>query len=196
MNRILTLCLLLALGSVAFAQDGPTPEAIAAGQDLFQTAGGIGCVACHGAFGLGDLSIGPDVRGVDATRIVGALEGAEEMDFLLPLLSDADIDSLATYLDYLGTLEPVSTLFRSGTFDPAELTIVADSATQLIVANGGRSECTFAVDGVEIEPIVIGGRSSGDVVLTLPAETGALQASCVEAPDAVLTLTIEAAAAE
>jgi hypothetical protein len=118
------------------------------------------------------------------------------MDFLLPLLSDADIDSLATDLDYLGTLEPVSTLFRSGTFDPAELTIVADSVTQLIVANGGRSECTFAVDGVEIEPIVIGGRSSGDVVLTLPAETGALQASCAEAPDAILVLNIEVAAAE
>jgi cytochrome c553 len=196
MKRTLILCLALIAGFGLLAQEDPLSEAIVAGRTTFSEAGGIGCVACHGSYGLGDLQIGPNIRGLDAIRIEGALDAAEEMDFLGPLLSGTDIDNLAAYLQYLGTLETASTLYRSGAFEPAELSIVADTPTQLIVANGGRSECTFALDGVELEPVLIGGRGSGDVVLTLPAETGTLQGSCAEAPEVVLTLTIDSQAGE
>lgn len=196
MKRTLILCLAVIAGFGLLAQEDPLAEAVIAGRTTYREAGGIGCVACHGSYGLGDLEIGPNIRGVDAVRIQGALDAAEEMDFLRPLLSRADIDDLAAYLQYLDTLEPVSTLFRQGAFEPAELPVPAGSPLQLIVSNGNRSECTFSLTGLDLEPIAIAGRSAGDLVLTLAEGAGPLEGSCAETPEAVLTLLVEAPAGE
>ena len=196
MKRTLILCLTLIAGFGLLAQEDPLAEAIVAGRTTFSEAGGIGCVACHGNYGLGDLQIGPNVRGVDATRIEGALDGAEEMDFLGPLLSDTDIDNLAAYLQYLGTLEAAATLVRGDTFTPEELVVPGGTGVQVIVDNGNRSECTFGLTGIEREPVVIPGRQAGDLVFTTAAEAGVLQGACAETPEVVLTVRIEPPASE
>lgn len=191
MKRILLLCLALVAGNGLLAQGDPLSETAAAGQIVFRTAGGIGCVACHGAYGLGDVGVGPNIRGLDATRIRGALDAVEEMDFLVSVLSRNDIDTVATYLQYLGTLEPAATLFRQGTFEPAELSVTAGSAVQLIVNNGNRSECTFGLVGLELEPVVIAGRGAGDLILTPAEGTDTIEGNCAETPEAVLTVRVE-----
>jgi cytochrome c553 len=180
---ILTLC--LALG---FAQETVDLEAVAEGKVLYGSVGGIGCTACHGAYALGDLQIGPNIRGVDESRINGALEAAEEMGFLAPLLTPADISHLATYLQYLASLEPVSVSFRRSAFEPDAVSLTAGTAVQLIVSNGNRSDCTFVIDGADVEKQLIAGRATQDFIWQTPDEVSSLLAYCEE--DAAATLPI------
>ncbi len=188
-TRILIALLALALLATASAQDDWDEERLAEGTRVYLEAGGIGCHTCHSRFALGDVGIGPVIRGVDAVRIQGALEAAEEMGFLLPILSQQNIDDVAYYLQWLDTLFPVKTLFRRGTFEPAALPIPPATRVQLIVQNGNRSACTLVVDGVTDAPVEVAGRGTNGVVFDTPAE-GLIEAHCTEAPDAVLRLPI------
>ena len=140
--------------------------------------------------------------GVDAVRIEGALEGAEEMEFLLPLLTDAATSRAWRDLPP-ATWEPskpASTLVRGGAFDPAELTLSnRDSTVQVIVNNGNRSECTFELSKASRwSPSSIGGRAAGDVVFTAPEEPGTMEADfCAEdRPRSILTLSFAVPDAE
>ncbi len=70
------------------------------GEQLYQkTAGNVGCAGCHGADAKGGL--GPDVRGKSASEIKSALENVNAMKFIK--LSDDEINSLAAYLQSLGS---------------------------------------------------------------------------------------------
>jgi mono/diheme cytochrome c family protein len=73
-------------------------ELVAAGEKIFQeTAGGIGCQACHGRDALGD--VGPNIVGKSAETIQTQLDTNEAMQFII--LSSEDIEALAAYLDWL-----------------------------------------------------------------------------------------------
>jgi cytochrome c553 len=191
MKSSLFASLLFLFASLVSAQGAPDATLIEEGRTIFREVGDIGCAACHGTYALGDLQIGPSIRGVDEVRIEGALEGAEEMEFLLPLLTDNDITALAAYLGYLGTFEPAPVTFRRGTFEPAELTVSSGSQVQLIVNNLNRSECTFAIDGVELEPLVIPGRKAVDIIWETPTETVSLTAGCQEEGSEHLSIRVE-----
>ena len=194
MKRALILLFLLLLsGAWVFAQDNDPAEFPAKGLAIFREAGGMGYSACHGEYALGDLQIGPNIRGVDETRIHGALDTLDVMAFLVPLLSDDDISAVAEYLQYLGTLEPVSITLRRSTFDPSEVTVPTGTAVQLIINNRDRAECTFTIDGAGLEPTVLAGRAMGNVVWTTPAEAASFVALCNEKPDQLLTVTVEQA---
>lgn len=184
--------LLLFSGFFLFAQEGADTDLIARGRTVFREAGGVGCKTCHGVYALGDLQIGPNVRGVDEVRIRGALEAAEEMEFLLPLVSPEDIVALAAYLQHLGTLEPVAVTYRSDAFNPAEVSVPAGSAVQLIVNNGNRSDCTLTAVDTGAEAVTIPGRDSGDIVWTTPEAPATLTAFCAEAPEGTLAIVVEA----
>ncbi|UCH25611.1 MAG: hypothetical protein JSV66_17045 [Trueperaceae bacterium] len=177
--RLAILSLLLC-GSFALAQAAADDALIQEGRTIFREVGGIGCAACHGTYALGDLQIGPVIRGVNEVRIEGALDGVEEMEFLISLISKKDITALAAYLGYLGTLEPASVTFRQGEFDPAELQVAPETQLQLIVTNLSRSDCTFSLEGVDLEPIVVPGRDANDLVWHTPVETRTLTAGCQE----------------
>ena len=62
-----------------------------------QTAGGIGCAACHANDAMGD--IGPEIIGNTAEEISYALRTAEEMEFIK--LTEQEIADVATHLQYL-----------------------------------------------------------------------------------------------
>jgi peptide/nickel transport system substrate-binding protein len=73
-----------------------------AGKVIFEeTAGGIGCAACHGIDAQGEL--GPDIRGKDPVLILNALSSIAEMMELG--VSKEEIDLVAAYLRYLHDLE-------------------------------------------------------------------------------------------
>lgn len=77
---------------------GSLEELIAQGEDLFQnTAGGIGCQACHGRDALGD--IGPNILGKSAETIQVQLDTNDIMYFII--LSPQEVEAIAAYLAWL-----------------------------------------------------------------------------------------------
>lgn len=73
-------------------------ELLNLGEQVYQsTAGGVGCQACHGPTGLGD--IGPNILGKSAETIQGQLELNQYMLFII--LSDQEIEAVAAYLAWL-----------------------------------------------------------------------------------------------
>lgn len=68
----------------------------------FETAGDVGCDACHGQDALGD--IGPNIVGKSAETIRVNIETNENMTFII--LSDEEIEAVAAYLATLETPAP------------------------------------------------------------------------------------------
>lgn len=169
------------------------PDKVAKGRIIFErTAGDVGCAVCHGNFGMGDLATAPNVRGVDEVRIRGALEGAEEMEFLINVLTDEDIEYVAQYLQFLAQFTPVEFQRRRGVFPEEPVIVPANTDVQLIVNNIDRSECTFTFsEDVDVEAELIGGRSAEDFIWTTPDADNTFIAFCAERPDDVVTLSVQ-----
>ena len=93
-----TLNFSLRFGGDGFS--GPTLNAPAtAGKVLFEeTAGDLGCAACHGMDARGD-GTAPDIRKADVVQIVEALRHTGDMRDMG--LSDRDIAAVADYLAYV-----------------------------------------------------------------------------------------------
>jgi len=94
------LASMMLVGAPLAAQD-LDPQA-AAGKLLFdETAGDIGCAACHGTDATGD--IGPDILGMDPVAILAALRTVPDMGFIT--LTEAEVSQVAEYLRHLHELE-------------------------------------------------------------------------------------------
>ncbi len=168
------------------------PELAAKGRELFEvSAGGVGCASCHGSFALGDIEVGPNIRGVSADTIKNALENVEVMEFLASQLKDEDITAIAEYLKYLGTFQPFKSTHKGGVWDPAELKLPVKTKAQVIIQNGDRTICTFAIAESGIEKEEIKGRKSEDFIWTTPDEPATFKGACEEKPEEVLTLIVE-----
>ncbi len=91
--------------TVAPAETGkPGPEErLALGKLVFEeTAGGIGCAACHGFDGRGKPELAaPPNRGATAEMIYGALQDRPQMSFIT--LTNEEIEAVAAYLQWLAT---------------------------------------------------------------------------------------------
>ncbi|MEX2502621.1 MAG: cytochrome c [Trueperaceae bacterium] len=189
---------MLTLGSLSFAQDevpeGFDPELWTEGRRVFNEIGGMGCAGCHGTFGANELGGHPVIRGddIDVDRIHGAVEGMQAMVFLQALISDDEIEAVAHYISYLGTMEPLVVTQRREAFEIPEgdPVLPADTHVQLILYNQDRAACTWTVDGIDTEPVVIGGRQI-DALDWVTAETGTVEAYCAERPDDRLSLTLQ-----
>nr|WP_306266840.1 cytochrome c [Pararhizobium sp. IMCC3301] len=102
LNRRETESIYEFLQYMSHAEDVEMNEDAAAGKVIFdETAGGVGCQACHGADGSGDSA--PDIRGRDARTILDQLRRNENMAFIK--LNRKQVDQVAAYLDYLHALE-------------------------------------------------------------------------------------------
>ena len=168
------------------------PELVAIGREVFQvTAGGVGCASCHGHFALGDIGIGPDLRGSDEVRIRGGLEAVEVMEFLVNQLTDADIKALAEFLSYLGTLTPASFVRTGGVFEPTELRLPTATQAQLIIQNKDRTACTFELAESGLEAKEIARRSAADWIWTTPETPISYTGACAEKPENTVTVIIE-----
>jgi hypothetical protein len=160
------LLLALAAGVVNVAAQ-PQDDALERGRVLFdQAAGGVGCASCHARYALG--GIGPGIRGLGAGYIQDALTLVPEMGFLS--LSGAEIDDIAEYLAFLGSLRPFKVMIRDGAFVPYTLRIPAAAAVQLIFDNADASPYDLATEG-QVQK-TLQGRGMNDFVWISPREVG------------------------
>jgi cytochrome c553 len=101
-KRVAIAFLAVLVASAAGPALGGEPELspyLAAGKLLFEeTAGDVGCQACHG-FDATGTDIAPDIRGKDETAIIQNLMINDNMTFLA--LSTEDIEQIAAWLAYL-----------------------------------------------------------------------------------------------
>jgi mono/diheme cytochrome c family protein len=170
MNRLIPalagLLVALVAGLVSVSAQ-PATDAVDRGRLLFdQAAGGVGCASCHARYALGAL--GPAIRGFGAGEIQDALTLVPDMGFLS--LSPAEIDDIAAYLAFLGSLRPFKVTIRDGAFAPASLAIPAGATVQLIFENADASPYGLATDGQEQKTLL--GRGMNDFVWAAPVETG------------------------
>jgi mono/diheme cytochrome c family protein len=160
----LLIALVAGLASVS-AQS--SADAVERGRVLFdQTAGGVGCASCHARYALGAL--GPAIRGFSAGDIGDALTLVPDMGFLS--LGAAEIDDIAAYLAFLGSLRPFKVTIRDGAFAPGSLVIPAGATVQLIFENADASHYDLATDGHDQKTLL--GRGMHDFVWTSPVEAG------------------------
>ncbi len=170
-------------------------ELIEAGRmlaELSDTAGGQGCINCHGTFGVGDLELAPNYRGRTEEDIRNALESVEQMDFLE--VSEDQVVALGAYLEWLGGFVPAKSELRSNSFSPTELTVPAGAEVQLIVDNRERRTTHFiSSEDLGIEPTEIRARNFDDFLWTAPDEPGTFSVFCDDCDegDAVLTIVVE-----
>lgn len=174
----------------SWAEQNPD-QLVARGRAVFEkTAGGIGCAACHGHFGMGDIATAPNIRAADETRVKNALGGVGAMRFLAPTLSPEDVRAVQAFLRYLNTLKPKKVAIDETGFTPATITVGPKEPVQLIVKNDGDDVCRLVSPEAKIEATTIEPGAVGDVVWTSPAKPGTFKVRCTERADASLTITV------
>ncbi len=126
------LCSLFALTSfVSQAASNPTFEA---GEQLFRTAGGYGCSACHGLFANGGGNVGGNIRGKTLEDINSSLTNEPTMQLLASSLSDNDKENLAFYLKALGQINLVEWTIDENPMNTT-VSIMPDEPAQLVIFN-------------------------------------------------------------
>lgn len=92
-------------GQAAAEATTPANDPLALGKKVFETAGGVGCHACHGPDAKGRVTesfTAPNIRGATEQKFRDALSGgAAPMAFLKTQLSDQEKEAVIKYLDYL-----------------------------------------------------------------------------------------------
>lgn len=84
------------------AEETQLDPVAAAGKKIFEeTAGGVGCAACHGESAHG--GVGPDIVGTDSVAILNQLANNEAMSFIE--LTEDEVNQVAAYMRYLHDLE-------------------------------------------------------------------------------------------
>lgn len=164
----------------AAAQGMPDKQLIEKGREVFLTAGGVGCAACHGRYAEGDVGIGPNNRGMNEAKIRAALASVLPMKILREELSDAEIKEVAAYVEWLGQLKLVKTLVKRGHFVPERIEIYPGTRIQLVVNNASIEPHKFASDAMKIEPVTVEGRQSMDVMWEAPQTEGTFTLACAD----------------
>ncbi len=94
-DQVAVLAYLQSLGRSDAMEHDPQ---VLLGKIVFEeTAGGVGCMSCHGEDGSGDF--GPDIRGKLSTDILQQLRSNPAMEIIS--LNDEELAAVAAYLDYL-----------------------------------------------------------------------------------------------
>jgi len=149
------------------------------GREVFLTAGGVGCVACHGPYAEGDVGIGPYNRGFKEKAIRAALGRVAEMKFLHDELTDTEIRQVAAYYESLGEEMLVKTRVVRGHFIPSKIRIRPGTKVQLVVNNRDPDTRRFTASSMTIDDFVVPGRSDFDVVWSAPDKEGEYIMSCI-----------------
>jgi cytochrome c553 len=180
--------------SNAYADDAQ----IEAGRQVYQTIAGIGCKTCHGDYAEGDLGVGPFIRGATDGMIRAAVDATNEMSIIKTTITDDDINAVAAYLDYLGTMQVVRTLSKRGRFIPEATAIRPGSQLQLIVKNSGVAAATYTSESMGVEEWIIPGRSTADIEWQAPETEGEYSITCTDCKlkDQFFVINVDASAPE
>jgi mono/diheme cytochrome c family protein len=171
---------MMAPGLDSLAQDAAQKQQIEKGREVFLTAAGIGCKACHGPYAEGDTGIGPYNRGVGEPTIRAALATIEAMQMMREELSDAQIKQIAAYYQWLGQLKLVKTLIKRGRFIPDRIEIHPGTRIQLVLNNASSSPQRFISTNMGIGPITVGPKDAVDVVWEAPNKNGSFTLTCAD----------------
>lgn len=183
---------LAGLGVPVAAEPEPN-ELAAAGRVVFEkTAGGIGCAACHGRFGMGDLTTAPNIRGANETRLRNALGGVGAMRFLA--LTPEQVKAVQAFLAYLNTMKPRKIAVNESGFEPDQVTIAASERVQFILHNNREEACDFESADAGIRTTSVAPDTVGDVVWTSPARKATFTARCAQRPEASVTIVVDGVA--
>ena len=150
------------------------------GRTVFRTVAGIGCKSCHGDFAEGDLGVGPYIRGATEGMIRAAIEGIGEMIAVKMMIKEEEITAVASYLDYLGTLQVARTLSKRGRFLPATIEVRPGTQLQIVIKNSGIKPATYDSDNMNFEPVVISGRSTTGIEWQVPEAAGEYSIHCTD----------------
>lgn len=182
--------------SPALAQ-GDDDSQLAEGERVFNTIAGIGCKTCHGEYAEGDVGVGPYLRGASEGAIRAAIDATGEMVVIKSVITDDEIKAVAAYVGKLGTMQPVRTLAKRGRFLPQEISVRPGTEVQLIIQNSSIQPHTFKSDNMDIEELVIAGRSSGNLEWRAPEAEGEFALYCIDCKlkDQLFVVKVAASAA-
>jgi cytochrome c553 len=160
-----------------------TAAGINQGKVLFETAGGYGCVVCHGPVAEGAGQAGGFIRGASLDLLNTSLEISDPMKPLATVLSDNDRANIATYLVSLQG-KPLLTLTYSesgwrGQYRAWQTNVPAD----VVIYNETFDVITVELEELELAPITLN-----------PLERKALEGSLINEPSKILPnleLTLE-----
>ncbi|WP_165313970.1 c-type cytochrome [Vibrio ziniensis] len=135
-NKMLigTLLSLVSAVSVSAVSETTTSPNINAGEQLFRTAGGYGCIACHGLYANGAGNVGGNIRGKTLDDINHSLANEPTMQLLSSALSNMDRLNLAVYLEALGKISLVEWTIEDKATS-STITIESDTPAQLVIFN-------------------------------------------------------------
>ncbi len=144
--RVLVALSLSLLGFNSAAQQPSAVALAASGEHIYQTAGGYGCIACHGLFAHGGGNVGGNIRGANLPQLQQALSNEPTMQLLKDNLSEQDLRQLITYLQQLGSYQLLEwTLGEQASYH--KQTIEAKNA-QLVVSNRSFDRAEFSLEGL------------------------------------------------
>ena len=119
---------------VAMAEDDLTPT-IAAGRQLFLSAGGYGCQVCQGQVAHGGGQVGGMIRGATLGQFETSLAEVPVMALLAPSLSVTDRLNIVEYLGYLGDLPLVSLTYSDNHWQAQTQALRVGQWAQLVIYN-------------------------------------------------------------
>lgn len=166
--------------SGALAADQPDMALIKKGRQISDTVAGVGCKGCHGAYGEGDVGIGPFARGVDLSKISSAIGGIKQMEFLKKELKPDDIKALGAYYSWLGSLKLVKTIVKRGRFIPDKVEVYPGTTVQLVISNTSTAVQSFSGDKIGIKTFTVPAREVVDMVWNAPETEGSYSLQCPE----------------
>lgn len=193
---VLLVLIIAGFLSPALAQDNDDSQ-LAAGERVFNTVAGIGCKTCHGEYAEGDVGVGPYLRGASEGTIRAAIDATGEMVVIKNVITEDEIKAVVAYVGKLGTLQPVRTLAKRGRFLPQEISIRPGTGVQLIIQNASIQPHTFKSDNMNIEELIIAGRSSGSLEWRAPETEGEFAVYCTNCKlkDQLFVIKVAASAA-
>lgn len=116
MKAILSLITFWAVTAAALAAE------LEQGRQVYETAGGYGCIVCHGVAAHGAGQAGGYIRGANAEAITKSLTVVPSMMPLQSALTDTQISQLSAYLQSLAPIALIKFDFDGsdwhGTFEP------------------------------------------------------------------------------
>lgn len=140
---------MLLLGSLAIA------EIQVKGRQLYLTAGGYGCVVCHGPVANGAGQVGGNIRGASLEKLNTALAGQPTMQLLTTELGDDDIRELAAYLQSLETIPLIELEYNDPVWNIKQSPVTAGQWIQLVIFNNSFSDLVvnFEAFNLKVQPI-------------------------------------------
>lgn len=131
LKRSFVLTSMFSVSLFTYASEG----SISAGESTFRTAGGYGCIACHGFYGQGGGNVGGNIRGSSLNDLKYSLEHEQTMKLLGDVLSEQDKINLADYMEYLGTFQLVDWVYEGTKGGLLSASIDSGKKSQLVVLN-------------------------------------------------------------